>query len=70
MWESNGFARTGLNYDRVEQEARREEIDYSRCVRRKIKALERYELKAQGVSNGLEGSTTRDRKDPKEPAKS
>ena len=65
MWEYAGMGQvTGINYDRVENEARRQEIDLNRCMWRKIKALERYELKRQ-AEDGSEGSGKRGTKNPK-----
>jgi len=54
----------GLNYDRVENEARRQEIDLNRCMWRKIKALERYELNRQ-ADDESEGINKGSRKNPK-----
>jgi hypothetical protein len=56
----------GLDYDRVESEAGRHEIDLNRCSWRKIKALEKCVLRAQGGSDGTEGRDNGDEESSKD----
>ena len=44
QWNAGGFGLVGLNYDAVEREALRQEVELSKCDWMKIKSLERYEL--------------------------
>jgi len=47
QWRASGFGLIGLDYVAVQLEADRLEIDLSRSCMRKIKKLERVELKRQ-----------------------
>ena len=47
QWIGGGLGLIGLNYDAVEREAGRNEIKLNRCIWKKIKALEAFELSRQ-----------------------
>jgi len=65
QWVASAMGLIGLDYDRVENEAGRHEIDLNRCMWRKIKALERCVLRSQG--GGSDGPESRDNGDEESP---
>ena len=68
QWRSGGLGVVGLDYDSVEREAERQGVElreesgaFNRCLWRKIKALEAYELKRMSEKNESNSSVDRDK---------
>ena len=68
QWRSAGLGLIGLDYDAVEREAARQGVllreksgAFNRCLWKKIKVLEAYELERQGKPNERNRSVERDK---------
>jgi len=56
QWRGAGMGIVGLDYREVRTRARKLDVELSECVWRKIRMLERIELKKQNKGSEVQGS--------------